>query len=93
MKTLFTTQEAFEGAKNVYQEDGKSFITVGEPMGRGHVTRIKTDITGEKMNQIFKVIGLGDYFECEDDNGILYIRYYVPNEDKEPLWDFDLEEE
>lgn len=34
------------------------------------------------MNQIFKVIGLGDYFECEDDDGILYIRYFVPKEDK-----------
>lgn len=93
MKTLLTRQEVFIGAKNVYQEDGKSLITVGEPIGRGYVTRIKTNITGEKMNKIFKAIGLGDYFECEGDNGILYIRYIALNEEKEPLWDFDLEEE
>ena len=92
MKTLLTRQEVFEGTKNVYQEDGKSFITVGEPMGRGHMARIKTDVTGEKMNKIFKAIGLVDYFECEDDNGILYIRYYVPDED-EPLRDSEVEEE
>lgn len=92
MKTLLTRQEAFEDVKvkNVYQEDGKSFITVGETKGSPYMARIKTDVTGEKMNKIFKAIGLVDYFECEDDNGILYIRYYVPDE---PLRDFDLEEE
>ena len=89
MKTLLTKQEAFEDVKSVYQEDGKSFITVGETKGSPYMTRIKTDITGEKMNKIFKAIGLGDYFECEDDNGILYIRYYVPDED-EPLRDSEV---
>lgn len=92
MKTLLTRQEAFEDVKNVYQEDGKNFITVGETKGSPYMARIKTDVTGEKMNKIFKAIGLGDYFECEDDNGILYIRYYVPDED-EPLRDSEVEEE
>ena len=83
MKQLLTCQEAYAGMKNIYKEDANGkpyFETVGEPKGRIYQDKIKTDITGEELESIFKAIGLGDYFEAESCEGMLYVRYYGPEE-------------
>lgn len=83
MKQLLTYQEAYAKVQNIYQgdADGKPcFKIVGEPEGRPYQTRVKSNITGEELKKLFEAAGLGDYFECESCEGMLYLRYYVPNE-------------
>ena len=83
MKQLLTCQEAYAKVQNIYQGDvdGKPcFKTVGEPEGRPYQTRVKSNITSKELESLFEVMGLGDYFECESCEGMLYVRYYGPNE-------------
>lgn len=83
MKQLLTFKEARVGVKNIYKEDANGkpyFETISEPKGRAYQDKIKTDITGEELLNIFKAIGLEDYFDAESCEGMLYVRYYVPNE-------------
>ena len=83
MKQLLTCQEAYAKVQNIYKEDadGKPYFkTVGEPEGRPYQTRVKSNITGKELKSLFEVMGLGDYFECESCEGMLYVRYYGPNE-------------
>ena len=79
MIKLLTTKETYKDCKNLYTSDN-SFTTIGEPKGKRH--RITIGDWAEEtdyylLNEAFRVLGLGEYFDFCYHDGELIIQYYV----------------